>query len=156
MESLGKFGHCITYDRSVFFSPKQQKGESVESFCGRLIEQAENCDKKTTVIRDKLTLIMLDQQNELLKQTVKPTKALEILIHMDIGAQNQKKINHNHNNSNTQSVNIGNNYQNRTTNFQRQRQRDNHNANALQTVEFPITSQRSAEIPNSQRPKAHN
>ena len=33
----------ITYDRFAFFSSKQQKGESVESFYWRLIEQAENC-----------------------------------------------------------------------------------------------------------------
>ena len=34
----------ISNDRFVFFSSKQQKGESVESFYGRLIEQAENCN----------------------------------------------------------------------------------------------------------------
>ena len=33
----------ITYGHFVFFSSEQQKGDSVESVYGRLIEQAENC-----------------------------------------------------------------------------------------------------------------
>ena len=50
-DSLKEFGRVMedsftktrnnTNDRFVFFSSKQQKGESVESFHGRLIEQAE-------------------------------------------------------------------------------------------------------------------
>ena len=43
----------ITYDRFVFYSCKQQKGESVESVYGRLIEQAENC----SLVSEETTLI---------------------------------------------------------------------------------------------------
>ena len=45
----------ITYDRFVFYSCKKQKGESVESFYGRLIELAEKCilgSEETAMIRD--------------------------------------------------------------------------------------------------------
>ena len=45
------------------FSSKQQKGESVESFYRRLIEQAQNCslgDEETTSIRDAFILNMQD------------------------------------------------------------------------------------------------
>ena len=90
----------ITYDRFVFYSCKQQKVESVESFYGRLIEQAENCSlgsEETTLIRDAFILNMIDHetQKELLKETVEPSKALEIAIQMEMGAQNQQKINQN-------------------------------------------------------------
>ena len=90
----------ITYDCFVFYSCKQQKGESVESFYGRLIELAENCtlgSEETTLIRDAFILNMLDHetQKELLKETVEPPKALEIAIQMEMGAQNQQKINQN-------------------------------------------------------------
>ena len=50
-----------TYDRFVFFSLKQKKGDSVESFYERLIEQAENFslgDEQTTLIRDTFILNM--------------------------------------------------------------------------------------------------
>ena len=103
----------ITYDRFVFYSCKQQKGESVESFYGRLIELAENCSlgsEETTLIRDAFILNMLDHetQKELLKETVDPPKALEIAIQMEMGAQNQQKINQNLMSGNT-SVNYINN-----------------------------------------------
>ena len=74
----------ITYDRFVFFSSKQQKGESDESFYGRLIEQAKNnCslgNEETTIIRDEFILNMMgnETQKELQKETVEPTKALKI------------------------------------------------------------------------------
>ena len=51
----------ITYDRFVFFSSKQQKGDSVESFYRRLVEQAENCnlgDEEISLIRDAFVLNM--------------------------------------------------------------------------------------------------
>ena len=88
----------ITYDRFVFFSSKQQKGESVESFFGQLIEQTENCslgDEEITLIRDAFILNMRDHdtQRELLKQSASPSKALELAIHMEMGVQNQQKIN---------------------------------------------------------------
>ena len=64
----------ITYDHFVFYSCKQQKGESVENFYGRLIELVENCNlgsEETTLIRDAFILNMLDHetQKELLKET---------------------------------------------------------------------------------------
>ena len=78
-----------TYDRLVFFSFKQQKGESVESFYGRLIEQAENCglgDEETTLLRDAFILNMHDHdtQMELLKENISPSNALEVAIHMEM------------------------------------------------------------------------
>ena len=90
----------ITYDRFVFYSCKQQKRESVESFYGRLTEQAENCSlgsEETTLFRDAFILYMIDQetQKELLREKVEPSKALEIAIQMEMGAQNQQKINQN-------------------------------------------------------------
>ena len=110
----------ITYDRFVFYSCKQQKGESVESFYGRLIELAENCtlgSEETTLIRDAFILNMIDHetQKELLKETVEPSKALEIAIQMEMGAQNQQKINRNLM-SGSNSVNLINNHQIRNCN----------------------------------------
>ena len=65
----------ITYDRFVFFSSKQENGESVESFYGRLNKLAESCslrDGETTFIRDGFILNMQDHvtQRELLTETV--------------------------------------------------------------------------------------
>ena len=110
----------ITYDRFVFYSCKQQKGESVESFYGRLIELAENCtlgSEETTLIRDAFILNMLDHetQKELLKETVEPPKALEIAVQIEMGAQNQQKINQNLM-SDTSSVNFINSNQVRNRN----------------------------------------
>ena len=114
----------ITYDRFVFWSSKQQKGRSVESFYGRLIEQAENCsigDEETTLIRDTFILNMMDHdaQKELLRETVSPTKALEVAIQIEMGAQNQQKINKNLYIA-TNLVNAVNNLQtrNRNANYQ--------------------------------------
>ena len=116
----------ITYDRFVFYSCKQQKGESVENFYDRLIELAENCtlgSEETTLIRDAFILNMIDHetQKELLKETVEPSKALEIAIQMEMGAQNQQKTNRNLM-SGSNSVKLINNHQIR-----------NRNANAQQT-----------------------
>ena len=113
-----------TYERFVFYSCKQQKGESVESFYGRLTEQAENCSlgsEETTLIRDAFMLNMIDHetQTELLKETVEPSKALEIAIQMEMGAQNQQKINQNLM-STINSVNLVNNYQTRNRNVNAQ------------------------------------
>ena len=109
-----------TYDRFVFYSCKQQKGESVLSFYGRLIEQAENCslgNEETSLIRDAFILNMIDHetQKKLLKETVEPSKALTIAIQMEMGAQNQQKINQN-SMSTTNSVNVVNNYRTRNRN----------------------------------------
>ena len=58
-----------------------------------------------------------DTQKELLKETVPP----KVAIHLEIGAQNQQKINQNFN-TNAQSVKIVNNFlgRNLTTNYQNQ------------------------------------
>ena len=98
----------------------------MESFYGRLIELAENCNlgsEETTLICDAFILNMIDHetQKELLKETVEPSKALEIAIQMEIGAQNQQKINQNLM-SGTKSMNSINSNQIR-----------NRNANAQQT-----------------------
>ena len=66
---------------------------------------------------------MIDHETrkELLKETVEPSKALEIEIQMEMGAQNQQEINQNLMPA-TNSVNVVNNYLPR-----------NRNANAQQT-----------------------
>ena len=114
----------VTYDQFVFFSSKQQKGESVESFYGRLMEQEESCslgNEDITLIRDAFLLNMMDNetQKELLKETVEPTKALEVAIQMEMRAQNQQKINK-HLALTTNSVNAVNTFQtrNRNVNYQ--------------------------------------
>ena len=118
----------ITYDRFVFYSCKQQKGESVESFYGRLIELAESCilgSEETTLIRDAFILNMIDHQTqkEELKETVEPSKALEIAIQMEVRAQNQQKINQNLL-SGSNSEKLVNNHQirNRNANAQQNKQ----------------------------------
>ena len=127
-DSFTKVRNIIS-DRFVFYSSKQQKGESVESFYGRLIELAENCtlgSEETTLIRDAFILNMIDHetQKELLKETFEPTKALEIAIQMEMGAQNQQKLNQNLM-SGTNSVNAINSNQIR-----------NRNANAQQNKRY--------------------
>ena len=124
MEDSFKKVRKITYDRFVLYSCKQQKGESVESFYCRLIEQAENCSlgsEETSLIRDAFMLNMIDHetQKELLRETVEPLKALEIAIQMEMGAQNQQKINQNLM-STTNSVNVVKNYQTRNRNANNQ------------------------------------
>ena len=99
---------------------KLRNSESVESFYGRLIEQAENCNlgsEETTLIRDAFILNMMDHetQKELLKEKSEPSKAFEIAIQMEMGAQNQQKINQDLM-STTNSVNVINNYQKRNRN----------------------------------------
>ena len=97
----------ITYDCFVYWSSKQEI----------LIEQAENCslgDEETTLIRDTFILNTMyhDTQKELLKETVSPTKALEAAIKMEMGAQNQQKINQDLNIA-TKLINAVNNFQTR-------------------------------------------
>ena len=111
------------FDRFEFFSSKQQNGESVERFYGRLIEQSENCslgDEKTTLIRGTF-IFNYDTQKDFLKENLSPTKALEIAIHKEMGTQNKQMINQIFT-KNAQSVNIINNFlgRNRTTNYQQQ------------------------------------
>ena len=106
---------------------KQQKGESVESLYGHLIDQAEIYSlgsEETTVIRDAFILNMIDHetQKELLKETVEPSKVFEIAIQMQMGTQNQQQISQNLMPA-TNSVNVVNNYQprNRNANVQQTR-----------------------------------
>ena len=63
-----------------------------------------------------------DTQRELLKETASPTKALEVAIPMEMGAQSQQKINQNFSTT-AQSVNAVNNFQgrNRNANYQQSR-----------------------------------
>ena len=72
-----------TYGRFVFFCSKQQKRESKKCSLG---------DEETTLIGDSFILNMLDinKQKELPTDTVSPTKALEIAIHMEMVAQIRK------------------------------------------------------------------
>ena len=56
--------HNITFDRYLFLKRKQQKGEPIEKFYGRLKELSGNCDlgeKGDTIIRD---VFIAKRQNE--------------------------------------------------------------------------------------------
>ena len=69
----------IIFDRYVFFSRKQKKGETVEQFYSILKELAENCDfekREEVIIRDIFITNMLDDdiQRELLRDTVDPER----------------------------------------------------------------------------------
>ena len=82
----------ITFDRYVFFSRKQKKGETVEQFYCILKELAKNCDfenREEVIIRDIFITNMLDDdiQRELLRDTVDPKIALSIAVNMEMGHQ---------------------------------------------------------------------
>ena len=90
----------ITFDRYVFFSRKQKKGETVEQFYSMLKELAENCDfenREEVIIRDIFITNMLDDdiQRELLRDTVDPERALSIAVNMEMGHQNQQRVSSN-------------------------------------------------------------
>ena len=97
----------ITFDRYVFFSRKQKKGETVEQFYSILKELEENCEK--AIIRDIFIINMLndDIQRELLHETVDPYRALSIAVNMEMGHQNQQRISskNNNNNANGNAIN---------------------------------------------------
>ena len=83
----------ITFDRYLFLTRKQQKGEPIEKFYGHLKKLSENCDlgeKGDTIIRDVFIANMQNEdiQKELLKKTVKPDKALAIAINIEMGTLN--------------------------------------------------------------------
>ena len=89
--------HNITFDRYLFLTQKQQKGEPIEKFYGLLKELSENCDlgeKLITIIRDVFIANMQNEdiQKELLKETVEPDKALAIAINIEMGTLNQLKM----------------------------------------------------------------
>ena len=111
-------------------------------FYGHLIEQAENCslgDEETTFISRtfKLNMQDVDTQRERLKKTVSPTKALEVAVHIEMGAQNQQKINQNLN-INAQLVNVVNNFQghNCKVNYQQPRKDFTRYPTVLQTTKI--------------------
>ena len=90
----------ITFDRYVFFSRKQKKGETVEQFYSILKKLAENCDfenREEVIIRDIFITKMLDDdiQRELLPDTVDPKRAFSIALSMEMGHQNQQRISSN-------------------------------------------------------------
>ena len=90
----------ITFDRYVFLSRKQKKGETVEQFYSILKELAENCDfenREEVIIRDIFITNMLDDdiQREFLRDTVDPERALTIAVNMGMGHQNQQRISSN-------------------------------------------------------------
>ena len=92
--------HNITFDRYLFLTRKQQKGEPIEKFYGHLKELSENCDlgeKGDTIIRDVFITNMQNEdiQKELLKETVDPDRALAIAINIEMGTLNQLKMNAN-------------------------------------------------------------
>ena len=102
----------ITFDRHVFMSTKQLRGETVERFYGKIKELAENCDfenKEETLIRDVFITNLMDPktQKELLKQTVELGQALELAINMELGMRNQHQIQQ-HNNIVVPNVNASN------------------------------------------------
>ena len=78
-DSFKKKTRKNSYDRFVFFSSEQQKGESVESFYDRFIQQAEKCSLQ-------LNFLDFEIKKKLLKETLSPTKAYEITINSKIGA----------------------------------------------------------------------
>ena len=88
--------HNITFDRYLFLTRKQQKGEPIGKFCGHLKELSENCDlgeKEDTIIRDVFIANMQNEdiQKELLKETVDPDRALAIAINIEMGTLNHLK-----------------------------------------------------------------
>ena len=88
--------HNITFDRYLFLTRKQQKGEPNEKFYGHLKELSENCDlgeKGDTVIRDVLISNIQKEhiQKELLKETTEPDKNLAIAINIEMGTLKQLK-----------------------------------------------------------------
>ena len=98
--------HNITFDRYLFLTRKQQKGEPIEKFYGHLKELSENCDlgeKWDTIIRDVFIANMQNEdiQKERLKETVEPDKALAIAINIEMGTLNQLKTNANKNELNS-------------------------------------------------------
>ena len=87
----------ITFDRYNFLTRKQLKGEPVEKFYGCLWELSLNRDlgsHEESIIRDVFIANMQDGEikRELLKETRTAKKALEVVLNIEIGIQNQLKI----------------------------------------------------------------
>ena len=99
----------ITFDRYVFFSRKQKKGETVEQFYSILKELAKNCDfenREEVIIRDIFITTMLDDdiQRELIRDTGDPEGAFSIAVNMEMGHQNQQRNSSNNNNNNNSAT----------------------------------------------------
>ena len=93
----------MTCDRHVFFSRKQEKGDTVEQFYSVLKKLAANCDfenREEAIIRDVFITNKLndDIQRELLRDTVEPERATSIAVKMEMGHQNQQRIPSNNSN----------------------------------------------------------
>ena len=87
----------ITFDRYTFLTRKQLKGEPVEKFYGCLRELSSICDlgsHEESIIRDVFIANMQvgEIQKELLEETRRAKKALEIAMNDEMGTQNQLKI----------------------------------------------------------------
>ena len=87
----------ISFDRYIFLTRKQLKGETVEKFYGCLRELSLNCNLGTheeSIIRDVFIANMQDDeiQIELLKETRTAKKTLEVAMKNEMGLQNQLKI----------------------------------------------------------------
>ena len=107
----------IRYDFFVLISSKQQKGESVERFYGRLTEQAQNCSLGNYPYQRYIHSLYagtrrpkrIVERNRLTYKSSRGGKQKEM------GAQNQQKINQNLNTI-AHSVNDVNKFQSRNLN----------------------------------------
>ena len=87
----------VTFDRYLLLTRRQQKGETMEQFHSALRSPAEFCQPGTLedgLLRDIYTANMNDPeiQKELLKITLEPEKALELVISIELGARSQLAI----------------------------------------------------------------
>ena len=100
--------HNTTFNRCVSFFQKTEKGERVQQFERTLRELAENrnfetCEENITREIFIKTMLADDIQRELLRDTVRPEKALNIAKKkIKMGYQNQQQISSN----NASGVNI--------------------------------------------------
>ena len=132
----------ITFDRYVFFSRKQKKGETVVQFYIILKELAESCDfenREEVIIRNIFITNMLDDDIQLLRDTVEPDRALNIAVNMELGHQIQQQISSNNNNNDNANGNTINAIQS----FNRFR---GANASVNQSAEFHSNEQRKASV----------
>ena len=116
----------ITYDCFVFFSSKQKRRicwdflwETHRTISSLWPERWRNNINSRHLLSQHVRLRYTKRTSQLLKETVSPTKALEIATLMEMGSQNKQNLNQNPN-TNAQSVKIVNKFQGpiapRTTN----------------------------------------
>ena len=87
----------VTFDRYLLLTRKQQRGETMEQFHSALralAEQRQLAHLEDELLRDIFTANMIDQeiQNELLKTTLTPEKALELAVSIELGIRSQLAI----------------------------------------------------------------